>query len=291
MTEHPSLEDLTLFVYGNLPNPGEIEQHIDECPDCAAEVLLGREMRYMDSLGLIARSQLGNSAGQHDGKESKEIREADATRQPISAANIRESRGWRGLLGPSHRTIRPRLNMWMKMAAAAAVLLLITETGVFIWQHLELRELLAERTRLAENDTRKIAKLEMRDENRQIAKLEVREAERRAEERRAQNDTSLELKRLRAENERFRLAQRAQSGGVESPLQYVARHAPRPAKWDMLLDNSYVPGVSAEENLARLTKVVDSGVQAEIARMQAEKQPANQILQTLFSAYGPPKKR
>jgi hypothetical protein len=46
MSEHPSLDDIALFVEGRSPDPSRIEKHIDHCPDCASEVLHGRELRY-----------------------------------------------------------------------------------------------------------------------------------------------------------------------------------------------------------------------------------------------------
>ena len=105
------------------------------------------------------------------------------------------------------------------------------------------------------------------------------------------NRLAEEGRSLRSENEQLRAAKRPGRQGNESPLEYVAAHAARPVNWDTLLDNFYLPTASAEENLTQLSKVVDPAIQVEITRMQAERKSAEQILKTLFSAYGSPKKK
>ena len=96
-----------------------------------------------------------------------------------------------------------------------------------------------------------------------------------------------ETQALQSENERLRVAQQAGS----SVLEYMSAHAPRPANWDLLLENFYLPQAPAEENLAQLIKVVDPTYKTEILKMQAKHQSAEQILNTLFRTYGFPKKR
>jgi hypothetical protein len=45
-TEHPSSEIIALFVDGQLVDRGAIEKHLDSCADCAAEVVIARQVRY-----------------------------------------------------------------------------------------------------------------------------------------------------------------------------------------------------------------------------------------------------
>jgi len=53
MPEHPSLEDLALYIDGEIADPKVIEAHLECCEDCLSEVVLGRQQRDMGLLGLI----------------------------------------------------------------------------------------------------------------------------------------------------------------------------------------------------------------------------------------------
>ena len=145
MPEHPSLEDIALFVHGKLLDPSVIEQHLDECADCATEAVLGREMRYLDALGLIGRSPPSDSADQHGGEGFTESSERDVTSRSIPASHSEESKYGSVPLERLRRTARsvpgspataPGFTRWrrrMAIAGALAACLLIGLLGGLAW--------------------------------------------------------------------------------------------------------------------------------------------------------------
>jgi hypothetical protein len=55
MRDHPSAEDIALFVEGTLADATGIEKHLEKCADCFAEVTLSRKLRYMSSIAIVQR--------------------------------------------------------------------------------------------------------------------------------------------------------------------------------------------------------------------------------------------
>jgi anti-sigma factor RsiW len=53
MNNHPSTEDLASFIDGECPNVEEIEQHLDQCPNCLAIVAMSRHTLLLDKAGLL----------------------------------------------------------------------------------------------------------------------------------------------------------------------------------------------------------------------------------------------
>ncbi len=251
MPEHPTLEDIALFVYGQLPDPKPIEDHIDECADCAAEVILGREMRYTESLGLIDRSTPSGSTDQQGGNDFTESAGRDVTNQPVPSSK-NEGGKRRGLSAkqdmtlPSARTItkapvaRRVPASWF---AIAAVVLLLLSGGLIVTIGLAMRS------------TRDLA----------AARSEV-------------NGLRAELRRLKSGEEV------ALAPGIEFHVDKSARTPARAEIWEA----NYQPNDPPAESLRRIYTASDGEVKEFIDQMRESKKPDFEILTAVKLRFGPP---